>query len=242
MSATYTRLEWDKTGEKAYEAGVDRVVVYPMNDDGTYENGAAWNGVFNVTENPDGAEINKFYANNGVYASLVSVENPKGSIGAYTYPDKFAECDGSKELVAGSGVFARQQKRRPFGMTYRNFVGNDGKGADDPNADYILHILYALTVSPTERSHDTINEDPELEELSWDFEGIPAKLTRTTGFKPMGSIEIDSRTITSDKLTAIENLLYGVTTVAAGDNVEAVAGNAATLPTPDQIYDILTAV
>lgn len=218
------KLVWDKPGERFYDVGVDKPVLFPLKDDGTYDNGVAWNGMTNVTESPSGGDVNDYYANNKLYASLRSVEKPEGSIEAYTYPDEFAECDGSKELVAGSGVFARHQKRRPFGLSYRSFVG---EGDNMENA-YIIHILYGLTVSPSERSHDTINEDPDLEPLSWDYSGMPVDMTKATGFRPMGAIEIDSRKVTGTKLTAIENALYGTDSTQSH------------ILLPDDIYDILT--
>lgn len=235
----YTRLTWDEPGERYFEAGADRGVVYLMNPDGTYETGEAWNGLTGVEDNPEGADLKEFYANNNLYASFRGVEKEKGTIKAYTYPDAFAECDGSKELVTGSGVFARQQKRRPFGFTYRNHIGEgedfEGVKAIDgtDREHYVIHIVYGATVDPSSKTHDTINEDPDLEEMSWEYTASPVKLTEATGFRPMGSIEIDSHKISAAKLEKIENALYGKTGTGS-------AGNAPHILLPDDIYTILT--
>ena len=49
------RLVWDKTGERFYETGVDRGVLYPIQEGGVYSKGVAWNGLTAVTESPSGA-------------------------------------------------------------------------------------------------------------------------------------------------------------------------------------------
>lgn len=229
---TYTKLEWDKVGERFYEAGVDRVVLFPMKDDGTYDNGVAWSGVTNITEKPTGAEPNDFYADNILYASIRSAEKLEGTIESYTYPDKYAECDGSKELVAGTGVYAKQQKRRAFGLAYRSFIGNNDDNM--PEDSYMLHLIYGATASPSERPHETINEDVDLEPLSWDFSCVPVK---KSGFKPISSFDIDVRKLTTEQKDKIEKALYGVTTDATASPAE--AGSAPYLPTPDQLADLL---
>ncbi len=235
---TYKALEWDKVNERFYENGVDKCVLFPMNDDGTYGEGVAWSGVTKINENNSGAEVKDFYADNILYASVRTAEKPEGSIEAYTYPDEFAECDGSKELVTGSGVMARQQSRRGFGLAYRSFVGNGSNNM--PDNSYIIRLMYGLTVNPTEKAHNTINEDLDIEAMSWDYSGVPALLSKRTGFKPMGTIEIDTRNVPSAVVAAIEKAIYGETTVAASQGVEAVAGSASYLPTPDQVYDLIT--
>ena len=248
MPATFKKLEWDKADERFYEAGVDRVVLFPLKDDGTYDTGVAWSGVTNITEKPTGAEPNDFYADNLLYASIRSAEKLEGTIEAYTYPDEFAECDGSKELVTGTGVYAKQQKRRGFGLAYRSFIGNNDNNM--PEDSYMLHIIYGATASPSERAHETINEDVDLEPLSWDFSCVPIKPDpegkELKAFKNLSSIDIDVRKLTTEQKEAIEKKLYGETTVAAvaasGSTpaVEAVAGSASTMPTPMDLKSILT--
>ena len=227
-----SKLIWDESDKRYYENGVDHVVLYPMTYNTVtkkyaYGKGVAWNGVTNITENPEGAEPQDFYADNILYATLRSAEKTSGSITAYTYPDEFAACDGSKEIVTGSGIRFGQQMRQAFGLCYRTWAGNRDNNQDH----YKLHILYGLTVSPSERSHDTINEDPELEELSWDFSGTPEEMDNAAlhGFRPVGSVEIDTAKLTSDKLQELEDHLYGTATTDAA------------LYLPDGLYDLVTA-
>lgn len=194
------KLVWDNIGERLYETGVDRGVVYPQVE-GAYPAGAAWNGLISVTESPSGAEPTALYANNHKYLELMSVEEFGGTIEAYMYPDEFAECDGSKEMVPG--VSLRQQTRKPFGLTYRNLVGND----TDKNAyGYKLHIVYGALAKPSEKTNSTVNDSPEAATMSWEFSTTPVEVE---GFEPTAHIEIDSTKVDETKLKALEDILYG---------------------------------
>lgn len=196
------KLVWDQIGERLYETGVDRGVIYPQ-EGGAYPVGAAWNGLIGVTESPSGAEATPLYANNNKYVELISAEDFGGTIEAYTYPDEFAECDGMKELVPGSGVMVRQQTRKPFGLSYRTLIGND----TEKNAHgYKLHIVYGATASPSEKANSTVNDSPEAITMSWEFTTTPVAIE---GFTNAAHIEIDSTKIEADKLAAIEAVLYG---------------------------------
>lgn len=195
-------LKWDETGEKLYETGVDRGVIYPITN-GTYGNGVAWNGLRQVDESPSGAEPTNLYANNHKYLSLMSVEELGLTIGAYMSPEEFDACDGTKEIA--TGVYIKQQNRKHFGFTYRSLIGNDDEGTD---YGYKIHIIYDCLASPSERSHSTVNDSPEASELSWSV--------TTTAVDPgvadadrTCAIEIDSTKISSAALTSIENALYG---------------------------------
>lgn len=195
------RLQWDKTGEKFFEVGTDRGVLYPQDSTGAYPRGAAWNGLTGVTYSPSGAEATKLYANNGNYVNLYSAEEVAGTITAYTYPDEFAACDGSAELTKGFRI--GQQTRTPFGLTWRTNVGNDTQGQDHA---YLIHIVYGNTASPSERAYTTINDSPEAVELSWEFTATPVNVTDA---KPTAYAEIDSRAVSAAALKAIEDVLYG---------------------------------
>lgn len=223
-------LNWDQTGEKFYETGVDRAVIYPMTS-GAYGDGEAWNGLIGVTESPSGAEPTALYANNHKYAELMSAEEFGGTIEAYTYPDGFAECDGSKELVSGSGVMLRQQVRKPFGMTYRTLIGNDSDGTAK---GYKIHIVYNALVSPSERAHTSINDSPEAETMSWEFTTTPVEVE---GFKPVAHIEIDSTKATANALAALEAKLYGTSGTTGTGGTNAVQ---ASLPTPAELKTIFS--
>ena len=228
MAEATGRIKWDETGKKFYELGTDRGVIYPQSSSGTYPAGAAWNGLTGVTYTPSGAEATKLYANNGQYVSLLSAEEVGGTITAYTYPDEFAACNGEAELVAG--VRVGQQTRTPFGLTWRTFVGNDTEGQGHA---YIIHIMYGCQASPSEKAYTTINDSPEAVELSYELTTTPVNVA---DMKPTAYLEIDSRTVSAEALTALENKLYGTDQGVGGSP----AATAATLPLPDEIKSIVT--
>lgn len=194
------RLNWDQEGQKLYETGVDRGVVFPMGADG-YGVGEAWNGLMSVDEKPSGAEPTALYANNRKYLELLSKEEFAGSIGAYTYPAGFRPCLGIKEMAPG--VYVTQQTRVPFGFTYRTLIGNDIK---KDAYGYKIHLVYGATAKPTEKSNKTVNESPEASELSWEFTTTPVDVPNCD---PAAHIEIDSTTLSAEKLKALEDILYG---------------------------------
>ena len=202
---TSKKLVWDQVGQKLYETGVDRGAIYPMGENG-YSAGEAWNGLMSVDEKPSGAEPTALHANNRKYLELLSKEEFAGSIGAYTYPAGFRPCLGIKELAPG--VYVTQQTRVPFGFTYRTLIGNDVK---KDAYGYKIHLVYNATVKPTEKSNKTINDNPEAAELSWEFTTTAVDVP---GCDPSAHIEIDSTTLTADKLKALEDVLYGTDTEA----------------------------
>ena len=215
------KLQWDKTGEHFYETGVDHGVLYPMNDGGqTYATGVAWNGLTAVTESPEGAEVSAIYADNIKYLNLMSAEDFKATIEAYTYPEEFEECDGSASLA--QGVKIGQQSRKAFGFCYRTKVGNDL----NPELGYKIHIVYGATAAPTERAYETVNDSPEAITFSWEVSTIPVEVT---GFKPTAHVEIDSTKVDPAKLAKIEAKLYGSETEEA------------TLLMPDEIVALINA-
>lgn len=219
-----SKLVWDKTGERLYETGVKKGVLYPMDAQGAYPKGVAWNGLTNVTESPSGAEATALYADDIKYLNLMSNEEFGGTIEAYTYPDEFAECDGSASLT--TGVYIGQQPRKTFGFSYCTTIGNDVEG----NAHgYKLHLVYGALASPSEKAYGTINDSPEAITLSWEFSTTPVNVT---GFKPTACLTIDSTKVDAEKLAALEKILYGDDT-----------GEAATarLPLPDEVAQILKA-
>lgn len=212
------KLVWDQIGERLYQTGVDRGVVYPQAG-GAYPKGAAWNGLISVTKSPSGAEPTPLYANNYKYLNLMSVEELGGTIEAYTYPEEFAACNGKGELAPG--VRIGQQKRIPFGFCYRNLIGNDSEGTAH---GYQLNLIYGCLASPAEESDNTVNDSPEAKTMSWEFSTTPVAVA---GFEPTSLIEIDSTTVDADKLAALEAILYG-----SGENE-------ARLPLPDEVAEII---
>lgn len=215
------RLVWDNTGEHLYETGVKNVVVYPQATGGTYPKGAAWNGVTSIAENPSGAEASPMYADDIKYLNLLSAEEFGATVEAYTYPDEFADCDGSKELA--KGVRIGQQKRKAFGLCYRTVLGND---VDGNSHGYKLHIIYGALAAPTDKEYNSLNNDPNAATFSWTLSTTPVSIA---GFDPTASIEIDSTTVDAKKLSALEDILYGKDTAEAR------------LPLPDEIATMMKA-
>lgn len=215
------RITWDDTGKKIFEAGVDRGVVYPMSDAGTYDSGEAWNGLTAVNESPSGAEATKLWANNGQYGELRSEEEFGFTIEAYTYPDSFAACNGEKELV--EGVSVAQQTRTKFGFSYRSKLGNDVKGLE---YGYLLHLVYGATANPSEKSRATINESPEAGTMSWECSTTPVPVE---DMKPTAHIVINSTKVDPECLAALEAKLYGDS-----------AGDGPKLPLPDEVKTLMT--
>lgn len=195
------KLVWDQTNERLYETGVKMGVVYPQAESGIYPRGVAWNGLTAVTESPSGAEATALYADDIKYLNLMPAEEFAATIEAYTYPDEFAECDGSAELA--KGVAIGQQKRKAFGLCYRTVLGNDVDGND---YGYKLHIIYGAMAAPSEKAYATINDSPEAITFSWELSTTPVSVD---GFKPTASITIDSTKADPTKLKALENILYG---------------------------------
>lgn len=222
-----SRIIWDKTGERWYEMGTDRGVLYPQSSDGTYPRGVAWNGLTAVTESPEGAEATDLWADNIKYGSLRSAETFGGTIEAYTYPEEFEACDGSVSVA--EGVHIGQQSRNPFGFCYRTMLGNDT--ASDEDDGYKLHLVYGATASPSEKNYTTINDSPEAVTLSWEFDTTPVNVT---GHKPTATLTIDSRTADPTKLKQLENLLYGTDAGAEGRP----AATEPKLPLPDEVIAI----
>jgi len=218
-------LQWDKTGERVFETGVDHGVLYLPNTAGVYENGYAWNGLTTVTESPSGAESNKQYADNRVYANLVSAEEFGGTIEAFTYPDEFEQCDGTATPTPGVGI--GQQSRKPFGLSYRSLVGNDTEGQ---SYGYKLHLVYGATASPSEKARATVNDSPEAMTLSWEFTTDPVDVGTLSGvtYKPTSHIVIDSTKVAADDLATLEEFLYGT------------AGTDPSLPTPAAVFAIFS--
>jgi hypothetical protein len=203
-----TRLAWDKVGERRYETGVDRGVLFLPNTLGAYTTGYAWNGLTSVTESPSGAESNKQYADNQVYLNLVSAEEFSATIEAFTYPPEFEQCDGT--ATPTPGVSVGQQARKLFGLAYRTRVGNDLAGTD---YGYKLHLIYNGLAAPSEKAFATINDSPEAITFSWEVSTTPVD-PDTNGadgkpLKPTASITIDSTKVNAAKLADLENLLYG---------------------------------
>ena len=221
-----SKLVWDQTGERYYETGVKQGVLYPQATGGTYPKGVAWNGLTAVTESPSGAEATALYADDIKYLNLMSAEEFGATIEAYTYPDEFAQCDGSAALA--TGVSIGQQSRKAFGLCYRTTLGNDVDGND---FGYKLHIIYNALAAPSEKAYATINDSPEAITFSWEVTTTPVNVT---GFKPTASITIDSTKVDKSKLASLEEILYGKDAPSNGGE-----GTDPRLPLPNEIAELM---
>ena len=222
------KIAWDQTGERLYETGVDRGVLYHLDESNKYTKGYAWNGLTGVTESPAGAEATDLYADNIKYLSMRSAETFGATIEAYTYPDEFAECDGSAEIA--TGVKIGQQSRKTFGLCYRTVIGNDVNGNDH---GYLLHLIYGCTASPSEKPYATINDSPEAITFSWEVTTTPVNVE---GFKPTASLTIDSTKANATDLATLEGILYGTAAGAEGTP----AAVEPRLPLPDEVAEIMS--
>lgn len=228
------QIVWDTIGEHFYENGVDHCVLYPINNTtNEYDTGVAWNGITSISESPSGADANKQWADNINYLTLYGAEEFGASIEAYTYPDEFAECDGSAQLV--NGVYVGQQPRRGFGLSYRTKVGNDTVGQD---LAFKLHLIYGCRASPSDRGYETINDSPEPINFSWEITTTPIMVS---GHKPTASLVIDSREFTTEaarkKLNDFMDIIYGRN---ATSGTGAVTELTPRLPLPDEVKSLLT--
>ena len=214
-------LKWDNPGERYYETGVKNCILYVQDAEGNYPKGVAWNGITAITESPSGAESEPLYADDTKYLNLISNEEFGATIEAYTYPDEFAECDGTAELA--KGIKLGQQPRKQFGLCYLTTLGNDLKKND---YGYKLHLVYGCTAAPSEKGYATINDSPEAITFSWEVSTTPVDVP---GFKPTAHIEIDSTKVKPEDLAKIKAKLWGSATEEA------------TLPLPNEIKTLITA-
>lgn len=197
------RLIWDAIGERDYTVGIKEVVLFKSNSASAtgYDNGVAWNGVSKITDSPEGAEATDIWANDSKYASFRSAEQFKGTIEAYTSPEEFDECDGCATI--GEGILMHQQNRKPFGLAYVETVGNDTDGMDHGK---IMHLVYNATASPTSKDHETINDSPNVNPLSWEFDTTPVSVT---GYKPTSHLEFHSNRMSQAAWNQLVDLVQG---------------------------------
>lgn len=223
-----SKIVWDKTGERLYETGVEKGVLYSF-EDGAYTKGVPWNGLTAVTESPSGAEPTALYADDIKYLNLMSAEEFGATIEAYMYPDEFKKCNGEAEIAAGVSI--GQQKRSSFGLSYVTKIGNDTDGSD---YGYKIHLIYGALASPSEKGYETINDSPEAITFSWEISTTPVEIVDKK-FKPTASVTIDSTKVKAGELAALETILYGSDAGGSGTATEP------RLPLPDELAEIFTA-
>lgn len=219
-----SKIVWDKTGDRFYETGVEKGVLYPYAD-GAYNKGVAWNGLTAVTESPSGGEATALWADNIKYLNIMSTEELGATIEAYTYPDEYKACNGETEISAG--VTIGQQSRSMFGMSYVTKIGNDTDGQDH---GYKIHLIYGAMAAPSEKAYETTDDSVEAMTFSWEISTTPVEVT-TGKFKPTASVTIDSTKVKADELKKLEDILYG----KDDDETDP------RLPLPDELATIFTA-
>ena len=207
-----SKLVWDATGEREYNLGVSKCVLFPIDAaTGNHETGVAWNGLTGVDENPDGADINDIWADNIKYATFQTAENQKGSIKAYMFPPEFYPCLGMLTPDDAPGMAFTGQAHKAFSFVYRTELGTD----INENAGYVLHFVYNCKVQPSSKSHATKNENPDPEEMSWDYSATPVNVTGVAGVTTTAAFEIKSTLFTKAQMDAVEDIIYGGTNTNA---------------------------
>lgn len=210
-----TQLSWDVVGQRFYEIGVDRGVLYV--DDVGY----AWNGLVSVEENPSGGEAKAYYLDGVKYLNLSTSEEYEATISAFYSPEEFDECDGIGTLQPG--LQTTQQRRKSFGFSYRTKVANDVDGVDH---GYKIHIVYNALALPAQRNYETMNDNPEAPLINW---SVTTKPVVVPGMSRSAHFVIDSRFGIPDAVSNLEEILYGTAT------------SPPMLPTPDQLLGLFTA-
>jgi hypothetical protein len=195
-----TQITWDELGERKYQAGVDRGVLYPVGS-----TGVPWNGIVGVNEAPSGGEPMAYYYDGVKYRIENASEEYAATLEAYTYPDEFEACDGSLNF---NGLVFTQQERQPFHFSYRTKVGND---VDGILHGYKIHLVFNAMVSPTSRANVAMNATPDPMNFSW---GIQTRPIFGDGIKPTAHLVIDSRHTNPRLLAEVERILYGSETSA----------------------------
>ena len=207
-----TQLTWGGYGERFYEVGIDRGVLYiPA------QAGVAWNGLISVSENPSGGEAKPYYLDGLKYLNIAAAEEFVATLSAYSHPAQFGPCDGSKSVH--NGLFVTQQPRISFGLSYRTKVGSNASA----DHGYKIHLVYNALVAPSQRPYRTLSDSADPTTLSWNLTTKPPSIT---GYKPTAHLVIDTRTTSAEVLAEIEALLYGT------------EEDDATLPTPDEVIAI----
>ena len=228
------RLKWDQTGERFYETGADHGVLYVRGSAG-YTPGVEWNGLTGVTENPSGAEMTDLYADNLKYLSIMSAEQFGCTIEAYTYPDEFMVCDGTASIA--DGVYAHQQPRKNFGLSYRTLLGND---VDSQDHGFKLHLVYGCLAKPSQKGYKTVNASPEAVTFSWEVSTTPVD-PGNENVKPTAKLTINSTKVDPEKLKKLMDILYGMDEHEDGGG-QTVPATEPRLPLPAEVAQIIGTV
>ena len=217
------KLSWDRIGERYFEAGVSKGVLYQYKEL-EYKDGVAWNGLISVNVGPTGSTAydGKLYRSQIKTGIVQSYNEYNGKISCYTYPDEFEKCIGYEELIPG--MYASQQDRPLFGLSYVTGIGNDVDGFGHA---YKIHLVYNCLVVTNDGDIETISDEMKVGELIYDIENFPVEVSGLTN--PSSEIVFDSRKLTSEQLSLLEQTLYGT------------EENEPRLPYPDELVEMLSA-
>jgi len=189
-----TALTWDATGERSYQQGISKGVLYLR--DGTV---VVWNGLTSMDEGSD-QDLTSYYLDGVKYLENLTPADFEGKLKAWTYPDELDSVMGISQVDPGLQLY--EQPPQNFCLSYQTKVSND----QDPDAGYKIHLLYNLLAVPDEASFETLSDDSKPVEFAWDLTGTPNALP---GFRPTVHVVLDSTKAPANVLEAIENILYG---------------------------------
>lgn len=225
-------LKWDEVGQRTYTTGVDHLALY-VAEGNAYPKGVAWNGVTAINESPSGADENAIYADNIKYLSIRAAEDFGLTIECYDTPVEFDECDGCATPDGLKGVTVHQQARKTFGLAYRSQIGNDTEGVD---YGYELHLVWGCSASPSEISHNTINDNVEPGTLSYEVTTVAVPVA---DMKPTARMTINVREFLDAKKTDGEKAIKALETILFGGEGIKPGSAGPRLPMPDEVISIL---
>jgi hypothetical protein len=209
------RVIWNAMGQRFFETGVDRGVLYV-----DALPGVAWTGLISVSESPSGGDSRPYYVDGVKYLNLATAEEFEATINALANPPEFGPCDGTMSIQ--NGLFVTQQPRKSFGLSYRTRLGNDVDGADYA---YKIHLVYNALAAPSQRSNNSLGGEISPTSFSW---AITTRPPAITGYKRTAHLVIDSNLTDPGVMTEVEDLIYGS------------EANQPQLPTPDELIAIFS--
>ncbi len=211
-----SKLAWSRVGERFFETGVDRGVIYP-NKVGLAP--AAWSGLIGITENPTGGEAKPFYIDGYKFQNRSAPEEFGASIEAFMYPRVFEECQGNPYL--GNGLYVTAQAKISFGLTYRTKIGNDLAGQ---NYGHKIHFIYNALAAPANKNYRTVSDNPEAATFTWN---LSTKAVKVTGRRQTAHMVVDTSLMSPPLLQELEDLIYGTDTTVPQ------------LPTPTELIGLV---
>lgn len=193
------RVEWDDIGSRRFETGIDRGMIYVPP-----AAGVVWNGLVGVSEVPTGGTAREFYIDGEKYLNLSSLEEYSATIEAFASPPEFAPCAGLLRLSAG--LYACDQHRQAFSLSYRTSIGYNWRSYSE---GYKVHLVYNVTATVADFTHETITDRHPLKTRSWTIFTTPEDIPSV---KPASHFVVNSLKVDPAELAAVEDILYGTST------------------------------